>query len=61
MSRILRTEIKIHDLKLNINFCSIKEIPIKPVYEVGEQSKMKIIKVIPRIFEAFMASSEKVS
>ncbi|MCY1720374.1 glycosyltransferase family 2 protein [Prolixibacteraceae bacterium Z1-6] len=36
-------------VKLNINFCSIKEIPIKPVYEIGEQSKMKIFKVIPRI------------
>ncbi len=36
-------------VKLNINFCSIKEVPIKPVYEVGEQSKMKIFKVIPRI------------
>lgn len=36
-------------VKLNINFCSIKEIPVKPVYEIGEQSKMKIFKVIPRI------------
>ncbi len=36
-------------VKLNTNFCSIKEVPIKPVYEIGEQSKMKIFKVIPRI------------
>lgn len=36
-------------VKLNINFCSIKEVVIKPVYEIGEQSKMKILKVIPRI------------
>jgi glycosyltransferase involved in cell wall biosynthesis len=36
-------------VKLNINFCTIKEVPIKPVYKVGEQSKMKIFKVIPRI------------
>lgn len=36
-------------VKLNINFCSIAEVPIKPVYEIGEKSKMKIFKVIPRI------------
>jgi glycosyltransferase involved in cell wall biosynthesis len=36
-------------VKLNIAFCTIKEIEIKPVYQVGEQSKMKIINVIPRI------------
>lgn len=36
-------------VKLNTNFCSIKEVPIKPVYEIGEQSKLKIMKVIPRI------------
>jgi len=36
-------------VKLNINFCTIKEMPIKPVYEIGEQSKMKIFKVIPKI------------
>lgn len=36
-------------VKLNIGFFKIKEIPIKPVYNVGEQSKMKIRKVIPRI------------
>jgi glycosyltransferase involved in cell wall biosynthesis len=36
-------------VKLNIANFSIKEIPIKPVYEVGEESKMKIFKVIPKI------------
>jgi hypothetical protein len=36
-------------VKLNIANFVIKEIPIKPVYDVGEQSKMKIFKVIPRI------------
>jgi hypothetical protein len=53
--------IRIHDIyksygcpndilvKLNISFCTIKEIPIKPIYHVGEQSKMRVLKVIPRI------------
>jgi glycosyltransferase involved in cell wall biosynthesis len=36
-------------VKLNIAFCSIKEVEIKPVYNVGEISKMKIWKVIPGI------------
>ncbi len=36
-------------IKLNIENCTIREIPIKPVYAVGEQSKMKIFKVIPTI------------
>jgi glycosyltransferase involved in cell wall biosynthesis len=36
-------------VKLNIAYCSIREIPIKPVYRIGENSKMKIFKVIPRI------------
>ena len=33
-------------VKLNIAFCSIKEIEIKPVYNVGEKSKMKVTRVI---------------
>lgn len=37
-------------VKLNIAFCTIKEIEIKPVYRVGENSKMRIFKVIPKIF-----------
>lgn len=36
-------------VKLNIAMCSLKEVPIKPVYNVGEQSKMKLFKVIPRV------------
>ena len=36
-------------VKLNIAFCSIKEVEIKPVYNIGENSKMKLFKVIPRI------------
>ena len=36
-------------VKLNIAFCSVREVEIKPVYNVGEQSKMKILKVIPTV------------
>ncbi|RKM57879.1 glycosyltransferase family 2 protein [Butyrivibrio sp. CB08] len=36
-------------VKLNISNCIIAEVPIKPVYNIGEQSKMKILKVVPRI------------
>jgi glycosyltransferase involved in cell wall biosynthesis len=36
-------------VKLNIAMCSISEVPIKPVYNVGEKSKMKIPVVIPKI------------
>jgi glycosyltransferase involved in cell wall biosynthesis len=36
-------------VKLNIQNCSVKEIVIKPIYNVGEQSKMKVAKVIPTI------------
>ena len=32
-------------VKLNIAFCSIREVKIKPVYGVGEQSKLSVIKV----------------
>ena len=32
-------------IKLNIAFCSIREVKIKPVYAVGEKSKLKILKV----------------
>jgi glycosyltransferase involved in cell wall biosynthesis len=53
--------IRIHDIyksygmpndmlvKLNISFCTLREVEIKPIYDVGEQSKMKIMKVIPRV------------
>ena len=36
-------------VKLNIAFCTLKEVEIKPVYYVGENSKMKLYKVIPRL------------
>ena len=36
-------------VKLNIAFCTLREVEIKPVYNVGEKSKMKIFKVIPRV------------
>lgn len=36
-------------VKLNIAYCSIREIPIKPVYKIGEQSKMNLFVVIPKI------------
>ena len=36
-------------VKLNIAMCTLKEVPIKPVYNVGEETKMKVLRVIPRI------------
>lgn len=36
-------------VKLNIANCTLREITIKPVYRVGEQSKMKILKVIRKV------------
>lgn len=36
-------------VKLNIAFCSLKEVEIKPVYDIGEKSKMKVWKVVPKI------------
>ena len=36
-------------VKLNIAYCTIREVKIKPVYNVGEQSKMKVLKVIPTV------------
>lgn len=36
-------------VKLNIANCSLREMTIKPIYAIGEQSKMKIFKVIPRV------------
>ncbi len=33
-------------VKLNIAFCTLKEVEIKPVYHVGEKSKLKIWRVI---------------
>jgi glycosyltransferase involved in cell wall biosynthesis len=36
-------------VKLNIALCTVKEVEINPVYDIGERSKMKIRKVIPRV------------
>jgi glycosyltransferase involved in cell wall biosynthesis len=36
-------------VKLNIADCTIHEVESKPVYNIGEKSKMKIFKVIPRL------------
>jgi glycosyltransferase involved in cell wall biosynthesis len=36
-------------VKLNIAVCTVKEVEIKPVYDIGEHSKMKIMKVVPRV------------
>ncbi len=36
-------------VKLNIAFCTLREVEIKPVYRIGEKSKMKIWAVIPKI------------
>ena len=36
-------------VKLNIAYCTIREVEIKPVYNVGETSKMKICRVIPTV------------
>ncbi|MGD8779518.1 MAG: glycosyltransferase family 2 protein [Ignavibacteria bacterium] len=36
-------------VKMNIAFCTIREIEIKPVYNLGEKSKMKVLRVIPKI------------
>jgi glycosyltransferase involved in cell wall biosynthesis len=36
-------------IKLNIEHCSLREVRIKPVYNIGEKSKMKIFKVIPTV------------
>lgn len=36
-------------VKLNIAFCTVREVEIKPVYNIGEVSKMNVFKVIPTI------------
>lgn len=36
-------------VKLNLAYCSLREVEIKPVYNVGEQSKMKISKVVRKV------------
>ncbi len=36
-------------VKLNINFASLKEVEIKPIYNIGERSKMKIRRLVLRL------------
>ncbi len=36
-------------VKLNIYSAKVRDVPIRPVYGVGEQSKIRLHKVIPRI------------
>lgn len=36
-------------VKLNIAYCTVSEVRIKPVYHIGEQSKMKIRKVVRKV------------
>lgn len=36
-------------VRLNIAYCTVKEVSIKPVYRVGEKSKMRVLKVIPTV------------
>jgi glycosyltransferase involved in cell wall biosynthesis len=43
-------------VKLNIAFCTLREVEIKPIYGVGEKSKMKILKVIPRVSILLLSS-----
>ncbi len=43
-------------VRLNIAFCKVGEVAIKPVYNVGENSKMKIWKVVPTISLLLLAS-----
>jgi hypothetical protein len=51
LHRIYRTYGMPNDMlvKLNIAFCTIKEVGIKPVYGIGEKSKMRVRKVIPKV------------
>jgi glycosyltransferase involved in cell wall biosynthesis len=36
-------------VKLNIAFCTLREVEIKPVYDIGENSKMKVSHVLPKV------------
>jgi len=46
-------------VKLNIGSFTIKEVPIKPIYNVGEKSKMVIWKTIPKIMFLLLKSFNK--
>ncbi|OYT14852.1 MAG: glycosyl transferase family 2, partial [Bacteroidetes bacterium 4572_77] len=46
-------------VKLNITFCTLREVEIKPIYDVGEQSKMKVMKIIRPILWLLVKSFYK--
>jgi glycosyltransferase involved in cell wall biosynthesis len=46
-------------VKLNIAFCTLREVEIKPIYNVGEQSKMKVFKIIMPILWLLLKSFYK--
>ena len=46
-------------VKLNIAFCTLREVEIKPIYNVGEQSKMKVMKIIRPILWLLLRSFYK--
>ena len=46
-------------VKLNIAFCTLREVEIKPIYNVGEQSKMKVFKIIRPILWLLLKSFYK--
>jgi glycosyltransferase involved in cell wall biosynthesis len=46
-------------VKLNIAFCTLREVEIKPIYNVGEQSKMKVMKIIRPILWLLLKSFYK--
>ncbi|MEA3445428.1 MAG: glycosyltransferase family 2 protein [Bacteroidota bacterium] len=43
-------------VRLNIASCTLTEVEIKPIYNIGEQSKMKIFKLVPRILKLLTVS-----
>ena len=45
-------------VKLNIANCTLREITIKPIYAIGEQSKMKIFKKIDDI-RSFLSQQQR--
>jgi len=46
-------------VKLNITFCTLREVEIKPIYNVGEESKMKVAKIIRPILWLLLKSFYK--
>ncbi len=46
-------------VKLNIAFCTLREVKIKPIYNVGEKSKMRVVKIIRPILWLLLKSFYK--